>query len=245
MKPSFSIGARNGLLEQKHLDALGPAVWLYLWCLDKQPKNTDKVLSGRPITYQMFAANFPDVPRRTYFDWLRRLQDAGYISLTRTPRGSVITISKPKKWAKSDVQVSALKPNSDVQKTAPEVKEPVRKSAPTSAKNCTSNIRETINNTLTTEPLHKQRAKNQTSAKDLLDVLNEVCERSFRAVPKSAHATAKSFTADEVRTALTKLVKDEWHQERIGGLNAEYLLRATTIDKFLTAKQTKKKAPWV
>jgi hypothetical protein len=124
MRPDYAIGAKNGLLEQKHLDALGPAIWLYLWFIDKQPKNTNKVLGGKPVTYQMFAESFPQVPRITYVRWLEYIRKGGYIDLLRTPRGYVVAINKPKKWVNSDVSqmqhhnksdVSNL--NSDVSKT--------------------------------------------------------------------------------------------------------------------------------
>lgn len=140
MKPSYSIGAKNGILEQKHMHQLGQAIWLYLWFLDKQPKDTDKVLGGRPITYEMFAEVFPDIPRRTFFRWLDRIKAGGYIEMLRTPRGSVVTIIKPKKWDKSDVPKTAHQSESDVPKMALDVP----KTAHPSAKNGTSNIRETI-----------------------------------------------------------------------------------------------------
>lgn len=145
MKPSYSIGAKNGLLEQKHLDILGPAIWLYLWFIDKQPKDSDKVLGGKPITYEQFAESYPKVPRRTYFAWLERIRAGGYVELTRTPRGSVIIINKPKKWHKSDVQKMAHQTKSDVQNFAPVV----QKMAHRGAENGTSNIKETVKETIT------------------------------------------------------------------------------------------------
>jgi DNA-binding transcriptional ArsR family regulator len=124
MKPSYNIGAKNGLLEQKHFDKLGTALWLYLWFLDKQPKDTDKVLGGQPITYEMFALEFGKVSRRTYTYWLKAIVDGGYVTTLRTPRGSVVTINKPKKWSdaqkvaqqKSDAQDVAQRKHSDAQK---------------------------------------------------------------------------------------------------------------------------------
>ncbi len=55
--PGFNIGARNGLLEDKHLRKLGLAIWLYLWFIDRQTKNTDRVLAVRPITYEIVKAS--------------------------------------------------------------------------------------------------------------------------------------------------------------------------------------------
>lgn len=136
---SYSIGAKNGLLEQKHLVALGNALWLYLWFLDKQPKNTDKVLGGQPITYQMFAKSFPDVPRRTYVRWLGDIKAGGYIELLRTPKGSVITINKPKKWFDSDAPKTTQRSKSD----APNMATDAPNMAQPRAKYGSSNIKET------------------------------------------------------------------------------------------------------
>lgn len=147
MKPSYSIGARNGLLDQKHFNALGHAVWLYLWFLDKQPKDTDKVLGGQPITFEMFAEQFPKVSRRTFTYWMRACVEGGYISTLRTPHGSVITISKPKKWADAqevahhDAQQTAHG-KSDAQKMSSDAQKMVK----SCAKNDASNIKETITN---------------------------------------------------------------------------------------------------
>lgn len=151
MKPSYAIGAKNGLLDQKHLNALGQALWLYLWFLDKQVKDTDLVLGGKPITYQMFSESFPDVPRRTYGLWLDKVKAGGYIEMLRTPHGYVVTITKPKKWAKSDVQNTEQHSKRDVSKTAhrrkSDVQDPaldVQESEHHMAEYGTSNIRETI-----------------------------------------------------------------------------------------------------
>ncbi len=112
----FHIGARNGLLEQKHFDQLGSAIWLYLWFIDKQPKDTNKVLGGKPITYQMFAQQFPKIPRITYVRWLAVVENGGYIELLRTPRGYVVTITKPKKWDSKYNTKKSTSSQSDVSK---------------------------------------------------------------------------------------------------------------------------------
>jgi hypothetical protein len=97
MKPSFSIGAKNGLLEQKHFDQMGMAIWLYLWFIDKQPKNTNKVSGGAPVTYQT-VKNSLGITHRTYTRWLQILKDGGYIAVQQTRLGLIIEIEKAKKW---------------------------------------------------------------------------------------------------------------------------------------------------
>lgn len=99
---TYSIGLQNGLLDGKHMQALGQAVWLYMWLIDKQPKKTNKVSGGKPIKHADFANDFPQVTRRTYVRWMDALEKGGYISVLRTPRGLVITIGKSKKWSPSD-----------------------------------------------------------------------------------------------------------------------------------------------
>src|SRR5438067_159549 len=93
----YSVGLQNGIIDQKHFEAIGQAIWLYIWLLNKQVKTTDKVLGGKPITYNMFAESYPEIPRQTYMRWLARL-DGIYIKLLRAPHGYVVTIVKPKKW---------------------------------------------------------------------------------------------------------------------------------------------------
>ena len=150
MKPSFNIGARNGLLEQKHIEALGAAVWLYLWFIDKQPKDTDRVLGGQPITYEHVVQAL-GVTRRTYTRWLSLLQQGGYIATLRTPRGLVVTINKPKKWIdapkmanQNDKPKMAHRSKSD----APNLSSDAPKSVSRYAESGASNIKETktINN---------------------------------------------------------------------------------------------------
>lgn len=153
MKPSYNIGARNGILEGKHMEALGSAIWLYLWFLDKQPKDSAKVLGGKPVTYTMFAQSFPNIPRIKYVRWLALIEAGSYVTLLRTPRGYVVTITKPKKWLKSDVSpaihhtdINDAKTESDVSK--PEHHEsdvsPVQHHEPLSEQNLGSDVSKPI-----------------------------------------------------------------------------------------------------
>lgn len=153
MKPSYNIGLRNGILEGKHMDALGSAIWLYMWFLDKQPKDNNKVLGGQPVTYKMFAQLFPDVPRIKYVRWLSVIEAGGYVKLLRTPRGYVVTITKPKKWLKSDVSsvihrkdIEQPENESDVSKTEHHRSDvsPVQHHEPVSEQNLGSDVSKLI-----------------------------------------------------------------------------------------------------
>jgi hypothetical protein len=74
---------------------------------------------------------------------------------------------------------------------------------------------------------------------ELLKSLNEITKRDFRVLPNSAAKTLQKFTIEEIKLALTKLVKDEWHKPKVSSLSSDYLLRTSTIDRFVSAKDEK------
>lgn len=96
----FGIYVKNDLLEPKHYQHMGEAIWLYLWLLDKltsvNESGTGKVLGGRPITTEDIQVEL-GLPVRTYRRYTARLKKHGYISTNRTPHGLIITISKASK----------------------------------------------------------------------------------------------------------------------------------------------------
>jgi hypothetical protein len=193
MKPSYNIGARNGILEQKHFDKLGSAIWLYLWFLDKQPKDTDKVLGGQPITYEMFAKEFGKVSRRTYTYWLQSIVAGGYVSTLRTPRGSVITINKPKKW---DAQKVAQQPKSDAQKVAhqkvsdaQDFSSDAQDLAKRCAKVCASNIKQT--NTNNNKHIVSTNVDTGDDPKEQIKKLYYECIKAYK-LPVLNHTTLRA-----------------------------------------------------
>lgn len=96
----FGIYVQNDLLETKHIQNMGEAVWLYMWLLDKMTSVNEngigKVLGGKPITHLDLFTDL-GIHRNTYVLWVSRLRETGYISTIRTPRGLVITVNKAKK----------------------------------------------------------------------------------------------------------------------------------------------------
>lgn len=87
----------------------------------------------------------------------------------------------------------------------------------------------------------REKEKNNTimsKRQELLNVLNTVTGRSFRAYPdeKRTKLTHTTFSADEVREALQKMKQDDWHKPRMSQLSAGYLLSTENIDKFLNYK---------
>lgn len=67
---------------------------------------------------------------------------------------------------------------------------------------------------------------------ELLKIVNQTLGREFRVLPRGTRKTLDTFTLQEIETALKNLAVDAWHSERLPTLKLDYLLRATTIDKF-------------
>jgi len=123
MGSGFYIQITNGLLDPKHVEAMGEAVWLYMWLVDKSTSQNEngegKVLGNKPIVYENDIEPALGIPRRTYTRWISRLRNAGYIKTLRTPAGLIIVITKAKKRTKKGSAKSAhhqIK-KSDVPKT--------------------------------------------------------------------------------------------------------------------------------
>lgn len=96
----FYISVKNDLLDAKHVQQMGEAVWLYMWLLDKMTSvnenGSGKVLHSNPITYEMVYADL-GMSLRTYQRWVGRLRSAGYINTIKVQYGLSIVITKAKK----------------------------------------------------------------------------------------------------------------------------------------------------
>lgn len=101
----FGIYVKNNLLEPKHIENMGEAVWLYLWLLDKMTSVSEagigKVLGNMPVTYALINEEL-GLTERTYQRWIARLRDTGYIRTLKTPYGLIITVTKAEKIFKSN-----------------------------------------------------------------------------------------------------------------------------------------------
>jgi DNA-binding transcriptional ArsR family regulator len=101
-RESHPIYVWNGILEPKHREGIGPALWEFLWCLDRITKEKDGigiVLGGKPVTYAEIAEDF-GIPGRTVRRHMGRLEDKEYLILIRTPRGFSIRVPRSCKFAK-------------------------------------------------------------------------------------------------------------------------------------------------
>jgi hypothetical protein len=89
----------NGLLESPHIERIGPALWLFLWLLDRQTDDVNGYVYGhRLILYSDIAASLHK-KAQTIGDHMRRLEHWRYVLLEHEGRkGTRIRINKPKKW---------------------------------------------------------------------------------------------------------------------------------------------------
>lgn len=126
----FGIYVKNNLLEPKHIENMGEAVWLYMWLLDKitsiNENEIGKVLGGQPISYSMINSEL-GLSERTYQRWVSKLRETGYIRSIRTPYGLVITVNKAEKIFSS--KRTAKSGGTKVLRDTPKVAEP-KKSVP-------------------------------------------------------------------------------------------------------------------
>lgn len=233
---TYDIGLQSGILDEKHMKQMGMAIWLYAWLIRKSTKNQDGVslvLGGKPIKHSDVVEL--NLTRRTYTRYLAVLQKYGYIEQPkRTPYGLIIRVTKGKKVFKvtknrvdnsgsSKVLERYAKNDTSEGRDVPDV-------AHSFTKFGTSNKENTVESITT-----------HTKKIELLKIVNAVCNRNFRTLPeRGVKKTLDTFSLDEIRQALELLVADSWHKERLSGLSIDYLVRSTTIDRFVqaTAKAT-------
>jgi DNA-binding FadR family transcriptional regulator len=141
-KPSHPIYVWNGLLEAKHREKIGPALWEFLWCVDRITQERDGiglVLGGQPVNFQKIADRF-GVNEHTIRSHFEVLEAGGYIERVRTPRGYSVRVLNSAKFAQRKTPSDRHKTpdhNQGVIGTKPPITPP--KIADHTAKNCRSN----------------------------------------------------------------------------------------------------------
>lgn len=106
MTERYFLPVSSGLLEPKHVAAIGPAIWVFLWMVNKITRDEEGegiVLNGAAIRSQVIAEDlgFKDRSVRTHLDILC---DGGYIRKERcghVSNGFRYWVAKSKKWNKS------------------------------------------------------------------------------------------------------------------------------------------------
>lgn len=126
----FYITISNGLLESGHRKRIGPAVWEFLWCIDKITRIDENgigyVLGGKPVKLEEIAQE--GVCRDTVSRNLNRLEKEGYISMVHTPYGIKIMVQKAKKRFGKNVEPKADRLDKNVEpKRIDKSVEPLRK----------------------------------------------------------------------------------------------------------------------
>lgn len=101
---SYPFPMYSGLLEPEHYKKIGSAIWLFLWCVSSTTSEKERegtvwgiVLGNKPIRVPDLAGQF-DVNERTIRDWIKKLEDNGYIRVTRAPYGLIFTVRNSKKY---------------------------------------------------------------------------------------------------------------------------------------------------
>ncbi len=94
----MKIGVESGLVDAKHYEKMGAAVWLFLWCVWRQTKRNGLVLGGMPLTYDEIATR-SGFPARKLRYWLKTLVDHHYIEVTYLNFKMLrLRVVKQKKW---------------------------------------------------------------------------------------------------------------------------------------------------
>lgn len=96
----FFIEVTNNLIDPKHYKAIGPAVWEFMWCLDKvtliDEDGIGWVWGRKPVVLPDIVSEIGGSVRSSKRN-MARLEKAGYIIRIRTPRGMQIGVAKAKK----------------------------------------------------------------------------------------------------------------------------------------------------
>ena len=112
----FYIDVTNNLLDPKHCNQMGEAVWLFMYLLDRITSITEEgmgvVNGGHPITSKMVTEELGKSDK-TYRRWAKVLQVEGYIEVERAEQGLVFIVKKAKKRFGRSVEKDRTIENSD------------------------------------------------------------------------------------------------------------------------------------
>jgi predicted transcriptional regulator len=107
---SFPFPIYSGLLEPKHYNTIGQAVWLFLWLVSSTTKEIERdgvmwgvVLGNKPIKVSELEKEF-GVTDKTVRSWIKTLEKHNYIKVTRAPYGLIFTIRNSKKYVGRTVE---------------------------------------------------------------------------------------------------------------------------------------------
>lgn len=97
---SWPIPIYSGLLTNGHRQKIGPAIWEFLWCIDKttlERNNIGWVFNKKPVTFDKIAQELGE-SRRAAQEHIETLREHNYITTIRSSKGLTIGVLKSKKW---------------------------------------------------------------------------------------------------------------------------------------------------
>ena len=109
-RPFPFVGVTSGILDGKHMSAMGESIWLFMFLIQKQTSPDGRIFYGRPVTYSWIREQLGD-PRlkttpcaRKIQRWMQTLRLGSYVDVQYVWRrgaieGMVLKILRPKKWA--------------------------------------------------------------------------------------------------------------------------------------------------
>ncbi len=114
--PFITIPISIGLLEKKHIEAMGIAVWCFLWCVnrvtsdrtDQDGERWGQVLGGCRFNHQRIADELGLTQRAVRYQ-MDRLKTAGYLRITRCRDGQQVEVRHSIKWLHRKTQPTQKK----------------------------------------------------------------------------------------------------------------------------------------
>jgi hypothetical protein len=111
-KTCTTFPVSSGLLTAKHVQLMGNSIWSFLWCIDRTTRDRQdgeecwgQVLGGYPVSQNRIAGEL-GLSERTVRTQLNKLQDSGYIRVTRCMGGQRIEVRNSIKWRRCRKRVT-------------------------------------------------------------------------------------------------------------------------------------------
>jgi hypothetical protein len=109
--PFITFPVSIGLLEGKHVEAMGSAIWCFLWCInrvtmdriDSNGQRWGQVLGGCRFNHQRIADELGLTLRSVRYQ-MDRLKTAGYLRITRCQDGQQVEVRNSIKWLRRKTQ---------------------------------------------------------------------------------------------------------------------------------------------
>jgi hypothetical protein len=112
---SYPVPVWSGLISAKHRSAMGMAIWMFLWCIDRITIEKDGwgiVLGGAPVKDEVIRKLF-EIDKETVHAFRQKLLAGRYITALRTPYGFVYRVRNSRKfriWQKKRVAETGNSP---------------------------------------------------------------------------------------------------------------------------------------